>query len=90
MERRLDVSGLEPPEPLEQVLASIKELGSGEFLHVEHRMEPMLLYPLLEQMDYRWETRFDPKGMYHIIIWHREDSAAMLKAKSTIEGCCNS
>lgn len=90
MERRLDVSGLEPPEPLELVLASMKELRSGQCLHVEHRMEPMLLYPLLEQMGYECATRCDSKGRYHIIIWHREDPVAKSAAQRAIEGCCSS
>lgn len=89
MERRLDVSALEPPEPLEQVLASIRELLSGQFLHVYHRMEPLLLYPLLEEMGYEWTTRCDSRGMYHVIIWHPGDPAAAAEARKAIDGCCS-
>lgn len=49
MEHRLDVSELEPCEPLERTLAAITLLETGDYLRVLHRREPHLLYPLLEK-----------------------------------------
>ena len=43
MERVLDVSDLEPPEPLERILDALDQLGTGDWLHVRHRREPFPL-----------------------------------------------
>jgi len=88
MEQRLDVSQLEPPEPLERALESLKELRVGQYLHIYHRMEPLLLYPLLEKMEFNWETGCDHQGMFHIAIWHRDDRAAQAEAQQAIGECC--
>ena len=39
-ERLLDVRGLEPPEPLERVLAEMETLGTDERICMVHRREP--------------------------------------------------
>ena len=88
MERCLDVSQLEPPEPLERVLESLRGLEQGQYLHVLHRREPLLLYPLLEEMNFISETCRDPQGMYHIAVWHADDSAAQFEARQAITRCC--
>ena len=49
----LDVSELEPCEPLERTLAALAGLGSGDYLRVLHRREPRLLFPLLERQGLR-------------------------------------
>ncbi|MFZ5479871.1 MAG: DUF2249 domain-containing protein [Myxococcota bacterium] len=53
---RLDVRGLEPPRPLELVLAAIEEPGSLPLTVVHHR-EPALLFPRLEERGLTWEVR---------------------------------
>ncbi|TNF92107.1 MAG: DUF2249 domain-containing protein [Gammaproteobacteria bacterium] len=72
----LDVSQLEPPEPLEKILEAIAKLHPGQFLYVYHRREPFPLYTLLKDMNMKWRTCNDDHGMYHIYIWPEEDSAA--------------
>lgn len=76
MEHRLDVSALEPPEPLEQILDTIPRLGPGDYLHVLHRREPHLLYPMLKQAGFAWWTRPGRAFAFEIFIWHRDDHAA--------------
>jgi uncharacterized protein (DUF2249 family) len=64
----LDVSTLEPPEPLERVLDALAELAEGSRLRVLHRRQPFPLYDLLRQMGYAWETT-GVEGRYEILIW---------------------
>ena len=68
MERRVDVSDLEPPEPLERILDALIDLQSGDWLRVHHRREPFPLYPLLQRNGYRWRT--EQRGdAVDIVIW---------------------
>lgn len=45
---RLDVNGLEPPEPMLRILAAANALAPGDTLLVEHFREPVPLYAHLE------------------------------------------
>ena len=76
MEICLDVSELEPCEPLDRTLAAIKQLGSGDYLRVLHRREPHLLYPLLEKGGFSWATHPGESTAYEILIWRRGDRSA--------------
>jgi uncharacterized protein (DUF2249 family) len=76
MEHTLDVSMLEPCEPLERTLAAIQKLGEGDFLRVIHRREPHLLYPMLEKAGFAWCIHPGGPSRYEIFIWRRGDSAA--------------
>lgn len=46
---QLDVSELEAPEPMRQILIALTKLNCGNLLLVSHRMEPFPLYPKLNQ-----------------------------------------
>ena len=50
----MDVSELEPPEPMEQILARLQQLQAGQLLRVRHRREPFPIYPILEQAGYEF------------------------------------
>jgi uncharacterized protein (DUF2249 family) len=76
MEHTLDVSMLEPCEPLERTLAAIQELEGGDYLRVIHRREPQLLYPLLEKSGYAWCIRPGGASRFEIFIWRENDGAA--------------
>ncbi|MCB1871119.1 MAG: DUF2249 domain-containing protein [Gammaproteobacteria bacterium] len=76
MEHRLDVSELEPCEPLERTLAAITLLETGDYLRVLHRREPHLLYPLLEKGGFVWSTRAGRTGQFELLIWHQDDQSA--------------
>ncbi|NCA88629.1 MAG: DUF2249 domain-containing protein [Gammaproteobacteria bacterium] len=68
MDRELDVSDLEPPEPLERILDALMELRPGERLVVRHRRLPYPLFDLLRRMGHRYEAAGE-EGGYHILIW---------------------
>jgi uncharacterized protein (DUF2249 family) len=68
MEVTLDVSSLEPPEPLERVLDALADMPAGHRLRVLHRREPYPLYDLLRRMGYAWETTAIEER-FEILIW---------------------
>jgi TusA-related sulfurtransferase len=68
VERVLDVSALEPPEPLERIIDALAEMPPGQRLRVLHRREPYALYNMLRQMGYQWRTH-GGEGRYEILIW---------------------
>ena len=68
MDRVLDVSQLEPPEPLERILDALADLGHGDRLDVIHRRLPFPLFDMLRGMGHRWETSGE-EGRYRILIW---------------------
>lgn len=64
----MDVSDLEPPEPLERVLDALADLPAGDRLRMIHRREPFPLYDLLRRLGYGWQTE-GKDGRYEILIW---------------------
>ncbi len=76
MEHYLDVSMLEPCEPLDQTLAATQKLGEGDYLKVLHRREPHLLYPILEQTGFAWRTIPGETTEFEIYIWRRDDNVS--------------
>jgi uncharacterized protein (DUF2249 family) len=77
MEQTLDVSMLEPCEPLNRTLAAIMELSEGDYLRVIHRREPHLLYPLLEKQGFsRLTVAGHSEAAFDIYIWRQQDTAA--------------
>lgn len=53
----IDVSELVPPEPMIRILGMLEELPAGATLLVHHARRPMYLYPRLDELGYRHETR---------------------------------
>lgn len=68
MEKELDVSNLEPPEPLERILDALMELRPGDHLAVRHRRLSHPLFDMLRRMGHRYETSGE-EGRYRILIW---------------------
>lgn len=66
----LDVRGLEPPEPLEQVLEAISTLERGQELCMLIDREPRPLYPILQRNGYTHETTLRPDYVYEVVIRH--------------------
>jgi uncharacterized protein (DUF2249 family) len=66
--RTLDVRWLEPPEPMERIMAALDELPEGAMLRVMIHREPMPLYRALDASGYRHATRFDEHGYFEIEI----------------------
>ena len=82
VEHILDVSHLEPCEPLERILATIPNLQAGEYLRVLHRMEPQPLYPILTQKAYAWLTQEGKGVQIEVYIWRNTDSEAEVAARA--------
>lgn len=62
----LDVRGLEPPHPMNQVLAALDDAANLP-LRVLHHREPSLLYPRLAERGLRWEVTHGD-GVVEILI----------------------
>ena len=70
---KLDVSGLEPPEPMMKILAMLPTLDEGTSLMVHHHREPKMLYPHLTERGYEWTTTQLAEDSYRIVIRIKED-----------------
>jgi uncharacterized protein (DUF2249 family) len=75
MDVLLDVSLLEPPEPLERVLDALAALAEGDRLRVQLKRQPFPLYNFLRQMAYEWETT-GAEGRFEVLIWPTEPSGS--------------
>lgn len=78
----LDVSELEPPEPLVQSLAVIERLQSGDYLRLLHRRRPCLLYENLQKRGFSSETRAGREVACEVLIWRDGDTEAELAARA--------
>ena len=65
----IDVSELEPPEPMERIVARLKQLQAGQLLRVRHRREPFPLYPMLEEAGYKHCCIPSGTEVFLIYIW---------------------
>lgn len=64
----LDVRGLEPPEPMVQILERLDTLRPGQRLVVLHERRPMLLYPQLDLRGFLHETVEVEPGLVRIVV----------------------
>jgi len=65
----VDACWLQPPEPMEKVVAALENLQRGQRVRFLIHREPMPLYRMLQQNDYRWRTSQREDGTYEILIW---------------------
>ena len=65
---QIDVSDLAPPEPMVRILEAMAQLPPGQTLLVEHARRPVYLYPQLDALGYRHETREPGPGRVEIRI----------------------
>ncbi|MFI4939608.1 MAG: DUF2249 domain-containing protein [Burkholderiales bacterium] len=70
-EIKLDVCGLEPPEPLERALDALMTLRSGQRLCMLIDREPHPLYRILARNGFVHQTRIRPDHLVEVLIWHR-------------------
>lgn len=68
----LDVSGLEPPQPMVAILERIRDLAAGDVLEVSHHREPVPLYPLLDEAGFAHETEKLGENRYRLRIRRRD------------------
>jgi len=88
MERLIDVRELEPCEPLERTLAAVDALAAGDFLHVIHRREPHLLFPLLRERNLAWRLSHSAEGRYDIYIYRSDDTESGNRVREACDGAC--
>lgn len=72
----LNVSDLEPPEPLERVLDATEKLQAGQYVRMLHNREPYPLYTILEDTGFRYLVREGQETIFEIFIWRRNDDVA--------------
>ncbi|WP_117195191.1 DUF2249 domain-containing protein [Rhizobium terrae] len=65
----LDLSDLDPPEPMQRILAEAETLGAGEVIFAVLAREPVFLFPELTRRGHQWVGNFDRDGSaYRIMI----------------------
>ena len=75
-ERVLNVSELEPPEPMERALEATEILAPGQYLRILHNREPFPLYTILEENGYKHRIREGQETLFEIFIWRKDDRIA--------------
>jgi uncharacterized protein (DUF2249 family) len=66
----IDVRGLEPPQPMVQVLEAAERLRPGDRLVILHERRPTFLYPQLDERGLTHETEEPAPGLVRITVWH--------------------
>ena len=71
-EQIIDARWLEPPEPMELTLDALGSLvHNGRLRLLIHRM-PHMLFPILQEWGYSYQTNSNDDGTYEILIWQKE------------------
>ena len=81
----LDVSDLEPPEPLEQTLDAADALESGQYLRMLHRRDPCLLYGNLDNNGFKYFQREGSTTAVELFIWREDDVEAEAAAQHVLQ-----
>lgn len=68
----LDVRTLEHPIPFEMATEALKNLKSGEQIHMIHRREPFPLYDYARQRGFMVHTHQREEALFDIWIWRQE------------------
>ncbi len=64
----LDVRGLPPPEPFENIIRALSTLSGEDTLRVLIHREPFPLYEMLRGAGYTWQTTALADGDFEILI----------------------
>ena len=72
----LDVSELEPPEPLELTLEAAEQLKPGQYLRMLHRRTPCILYGNLDDNNFKYFQRKGSTTAVEVFIWREDDDKA--------------
>jgi Fe2+ or Zn2+ uptake regulation protein len=64
----LDTRELEAPEPMGLVLRNLNILNETKYIHMIHRLEPLMLYSHLEQNNLHHKVILKNEDV-HIYIW---------------------
>lgn len=72
----IDARGMEPPEPLEKVMATLSLLRPGQSIRLLLHREPFPLYEILAERGYSHDTTAQSDGSYVILIRQAGNAAA--------------
>ena len=67
----VEARGLEPPEPMVQVLNALDNLPRGERLLMRIHIEPRPLFRVLERNGFAYRCELTPEGHFEVTIWHK-------------------
>lgn len=71
----LDVSELEPPQPMTEILLALSELRTNQCLKVKHRREPVPLYAKLHAAGWQYYCHSLARNGFHIYIYRQTEQA---------------
>ncbi len=72
----LDVSDMEPPDPLVLTLEAAEQLKPGQYLRMLHRRDPCLLYGHLDDNAFKYFQRDGLTTAVEVFIWRKNDKIA--------------
>jgi hypothetical protein len=84
-EQLLDVSELEPPEPLVRTLEAAEALAAGDYLRMLHRRDPCLLPDNLRRRGFCFEQRPGARTAVEVFIWRAGDAMGEQAARQACE-----
>ncbi len=67
----LDVCGLPPPEPFEQIMTALDDLPKGDLLEVRIHRQPHPLFEVLRNNGFVYNCEPTPDGVFLIKIRHQ-------------------
>ena len=76
MPQRLDLRGLDPPEPMRRALEAAEALATGEALEIVTDREPLLLYRELGRRGHSYVAERRPEGFFTTIRRSQKRGAA--------------
>ncbi|WNC72043.1 DUF2249 domain-containing protein [Thalassotalea psychrophila] len=71
----LDVSELEPPEPMTEIITALARLKVNEYLLVFHRREPFPLYEKLAAAGWAFQCKKLTDQQFQIFIYRATDQS---------------
>ena len=72
----LDVSDMEPPEPLVLTLEAAEKLEPGQYVRMLHRRDPCMLYGNLDDNHFKYYQRKGTATAVEVFIWRDNDAVA--------------
>ena len=81
----LDVSELEPPQPMTDILLALSELCPDQCLKVKHRREPFPLYPKLNAAGWQYYCHSLASNDFDIYIYRHTEQAEFDRFMAQLE-----
>lgn len=81
----LDVSELEPPEPLVLTLETAEQLEPGQYVRMLHRREPCMLYGHLDDNHFKYYQRKGTTSAVEVFIWSENDDEAAAAVQRVLQ-----